>query len=337
VRIINNILRYQLRKNLIVYYSEANKSIYYFLDFNLFELTQIKVKRCHWFFNDEKFLKLGFDSLELVGYFPSLKLEKILTNSYILIENNIGVATDYTNSDGRTHKESLFSLPEEKQLLKEWLPDAIFHVQDQYWVNDTLTDFKLIDSNKGEILWTIPQPLVEKTDAYDGRTNIKKVLGIYKNGLWLQLPDRRLWKLDIQTGELLEEIENFYFSAIPEGIFLSQQGLIIIFHYTIYAEYNLETKEFTTDKEISSENELIIRNVLFNQNDNYLYFTGNKDKSFYPNVYGIFNRKTLTFDFIGGSINETSYFYQTPQVNHELFTILDSEGNLIIHKIKDLL
>jgi len=324
-----------------------------FKDVNLYQLYNDKLyyrtnDRCFYILKkNTPVTSVLKDNSEIISFTENVNYARsgYDTSGYRIVDNNlikISLKFNEANEEGiaigtSSRGDSLFQLPEEKQILKEWLPDAIFHVKDQYLVNDALTDFKLIDSNKGEILWTIPQPLVEKTDAYDGRTNIKKVLGIYKNGLWLQLPDRRLWKLDIQTGELLEEIENFYFSAIPEGIFLSQQGLIIIFHYTIYAEYNLETKEFTTDKEISSENELIIRNVLFNQNDNYLYFTGNKDKSFYPNVYGIFNRKTLTFDFIGGSINETSYFYQTPQVNHELFTILDSEGNLIIHKIKDIL
>ena len=36
-------------------------------------------------------------------------------------------------------------------------------------------------------------------------------------------------------------------------------------------------------------------------------------------------------------LTENSFFYQTPQVNDEVFTILDSEGNLIIHKMKEIL
>lgn len=236
-----------------------------------------------------------------------------------------------------TMGSTLFRLPEEQQILSEWLPNRIFHVQDQYWVNDTEADFKLIDVNKGEIVWTIPQPTVEKPYGYNGLTNIKKVLGIYKDCLWLQLPDSRLWKLDLHTGRVLEELEAFYFASIPEGIFLSQQGIVFILHYNIYAQYSLEQGIFTIDKKITNENELIIRYVLFEENDNYLYFTGNKDQSFSPNVYGIFDMETETIVFQGEMIEEGGYFYEIPQVNDELFTILDAKGNLIIHRLTDIL
>ncbi len=46
---------------------------------------------------------------------------------------------------------------------------------------------------------------------------------------------------------------------------------------------------------------------------------------------------TLTFDFIGEQVVGNGFFYQTPQVNKELFTVLDSEGNLIIHRMKDII
>jgi len=175
MKVFDNVLKYRLRKDSLTFFKKSIE-VYYFFDLSINEIGKVKVKNCHWYFDDEKYLKM--EDYGKVGYYTNFQLQAELNNQYTRINNNIGAAYDYSNSDGRTHKESLFSLPEEKQLLKEWLPDAIFHVQDQYWVNDTLTDFKLIDSNKGEILWTIPQPLVEKTDAYDGRTNIKKVLGI---------------------------------------------------------------------------------------------------------------------------------------------------------------
>jgi hypothetical protein len=332
MKIIKDVLRYQLRKNSIVYYSESNKGIYFFFDFNFFEISQIKVKRCHWFFNDEKFLKLGFDKQELVGYFPSLKLEKVLDYSYISIENGIGVATDYANSDGLTHVETLFHLPEEKQIIKEWLPNSIYHIQDQYWCNDSIKDLKLIDAEKGEILWAIPQPKVEKPYGYKGLTNTKKVLGIYKDNLWIQLPDSRILALDIATGKINNEINHFYYSSIPDGIFLDSKGVIIIFHYNVYAEFSLESMTFIVDKKLGSEKDLIIRQVTHHNGDNCLYFTGNKDNSFEPNIYGIFNITTQSIQFLKERESNMGYFYQAPQVNEELFAILDDKGNLIIHK-----
>jgi hypothetical protein len=336
MKIIKDILRYQLRKNSIVYYSENNKSIYCFFDFSSLETTQIKVKRCHWFFNDKEFLKLGFDKQELVGYFPSLKLEKVLNYSYTLIQNGIGIATDYTNSDGLTHIETLFRLPEEKQILKEWLPNSIYHIQDQYWCNDTIEDLKLIDAEKGEILWKIPQPEVEKPYGYNSLTNIKKILGIYKGNLWVQLPDSRILGLDMENGKINHELNHFYFSSIPDGIFLDNKGKIIIFHYNIYAEFSLDSLTFMVDKNLGSEKDLIIRQVTYKSGDKNLYFTGNKDNSFEPNVYGVFNTETHTIQFLKERDANMGYFYQAPQVNNELFAILDEKGNLIIHKTKDI-
>ena len=336
MKILEKVFKFQLRNNSIVYYYQTDNK-YYRCDFNGNLIDIIEVEDCHWFLEDENYLVNGYKDHLLVGYYKEGVVINQLKENYRPIVNNIGVAHDYTNSDGRTHKETLFHLPEEKQILQEWLPNRIYHIQDQYWCNDTEEDFKLIDAERGEILWTIPQPTVEKPYGYNGFTNIKKVLGIYKGNIWLQLPDSRLWAVDIQTGKISNVIEHFYFSAIPDGIFLSQVGHIIIFHYNIYAEYSLENNEFITDKVISDENKLIIRNVLFRENDMRLYFTGNKNNSFYPNVYGIFNREKLNFEFMEEQLTENSFFYQTPQVNDEVFTILDSEGNLIIHKMKEIL
>ena len=282
------------------------------------------------FFSSDKYIANGYGKTFCLSQNSFIELG----NKYSNIINDIGI--EYRNYNGVTHDTTLFHLPEEKQILKEWLPNSIYHIQDQYWCNDTKEDFKLIDVERKEILWAIPQPEVVKPYGYNGLTNIKKVLGIYKGNLWLQLPDSRIRSIELETGKINNEIEHFYFSAISEGIFLSQIGRIIIFHYNIYAEYSLENNEFIIDKIISNENQLIIRNVLFRENDMQLYFTGNKDNSFEPNVYGIFNKETFAFDFIGEGVAENGWFYQSPQVNDELFTILDSKGNLIIHKMQDI-
>lgn len=330
MEVLGNINSYRIGKSLIrinegIDFRLDSKYIVLNYDENRVEETRVFKEFFH-FTNDSKYLLFGTDSKVYNiddRIFCDIKSYEI-TDNYGIISN-------------KERLYNLYSFSQKKSVLKKWLPNRIYHIQDQYWCNDTKEDFKLIDVDSGEILWTIPQPKVEKPYGYNGLTNIRKVLGIHKNNLWIQLPDSRLWAVDIETGKINNEIEHFYFSAIPEGIFLSQAGRIIIFHYNIYAEYSLDSNEFITDKVISDENELIIRNVLFRENDTQLYFTGNKDNSFYPNVYGVFNREKLSFEFMGEQLTENSFFYQTPQVNDELFTILDSEGNLVIHKMQDIL
>jgi hypothetical protein len=231
---------------------------------------------------------------------------------------------------------SLFKLPEEKQILKEWLPDSIKYVNEKYWVNDTTLDLKLIDADAGEIKWIFILPEIVRPRSYNQITNTKKVLGIYKGNLWIQLPDSRILALDLETGKINYEKNHFYFSSIPDGIFLDSKGIILIFHYNVYAEFSLDSMTFSTEKVLGNEKELIIRQVTHHNGDVNLYFTGNKDNSFEPNVYGVFNTDTQTINILKEKEPEMGYFYQAPQVNNEIFAILDEKGNLIIHKRNEM-
>lgn len=333
MKIVTNIQRYQLRKDCIAYYKKNNKSVYHFFDYSFKEVCQIQVKSCHWFFDNGDYLKI--DNYGQTGYFIDCNIKKKLKNSYSIIIDNIGLAVDYTNSDGRTHKESLFQLQEEKQILSEWLPNRIFHVQDQYWVNDTAEDFKLIDVNTGSISWVIPQPKVDLPYGYTGRTSIKKVLGIYKDCLWLQLPDSRLWKLDLYTGALVEEVEHEYFCVHQETIsFDTSKGAIIILGFDLYAYYDVDQKQIIKELILPDTVRVIKSHFLKN---NKIAFICKTTACFASNAYGIFDMEKEEILFQGEMIESEGYFYELPQVNDELFTILDAKGNLIIHRLDDIL
>ena len=326
MKLLKGISSYRLRDSLI--YLRENRS-YTVLDYNRNEIKkQRNFEEFFHFTDNDNYLLFGVHS-----YVYKVDEDKFCDFIAYRIRDRYGVIPDEEDYK----KSKLYSFDKSKAILKNSLPLVTYPIDSQYWCNDTEKDFKLIDAEKGEILWTIPQPKVEKPYGYNGSTNIKKVLGIYKDYLWLQLPDSRIWALDIHSGELKEEIKHFYFSSIPEGIFLSQKGTILIFHYNIYAVYDIEAKSFLVDKIISDENELIIRNVSYREDDVNLYFTGNKDKSFYPNIYGIFDTEKKEVIFQREEIEEGGHFYQEPQVNNELFTILDNKGNLIIHKIDEIL
>lgn len=340
MKIIKNVQRYQLRDASIVYYDNFDKNVYYFLDLKLVEIKRIEVSRCHWFFDSDNYFKIGYDgNNERMGYFIDINLEKLLFYSYISIKDNIGVAYDYTNCYDNSHKETLIQLPEEKQILSDWLPNRIFHIQDQYWCNDTDEDFKLIDVEKGEILWTISQPEVEKPYGYNGLTNIKKVLGIYQGKLWLQLPDSRLWILDIESGTLLKELKHEYFIVHERGTYFDkEEGVIKILYYNLYAKYSLDLMDFVEEADLGAPEIFQVTSMISRPKDKYIYYTAKlNDVSMISNAYGIFDTEKKKVIFQGEEIEVDGHFYQEPQVNDELFTILDSKGNLIIHNIKDIL
>lgn len=340
MKIITNIQRHQLRDALIVYYDNTEKNVYHFLDLKLEEVKRIEVSRCHWFYDSDNYFKIGYDgNNERMAYFIDVNIGKELFYSYISIKDNIGVAYEYTNCDGHSHKETLFQLPEEKQILSDWLPNRIFHIQDQYWCNDTDEDFKLIDAERGEILWIIPQPEVEKPYGYNGLTNIKKVLGIYKNNLWLQLPDSRLWVLDIDSGELKRELKHEYFIVHEKGSYFdNEEGTIKMLYYNLYAKYSLDLMNFIEEIDLGVPEVFQVTSMISRPKDQYIYYTAKlNDVSMISNAYGIFDTEKKKIVFQGEEIEVGGHFYQAPQVNDELFTILDDKGNLIIHKLNDII
>jgi hypothetical protein len=323
-----NVLYYSLDKSKIIYIDNIKLSLVEKLDFP---------RTPHWFFEDENYLGSFEGDCYLINSDKGLTM---LNNEYYEVKNSIGISYKFEKLNGKSNrKETLFHLPEEKQIFSEWLPNKIYHIQDQYWANDTEEDFKLIDAERGEILWAIPQPEVIKPYGYNELTNIKKVLGIYKGNLWLQLPDSRFLVLDIYTGSVKHELKHDYFIVHEKGSFFdSEEGIIKILFYNLYLKYSLTLMQFIDEKNLDEPEIFQVTNMISRQGDNFIYFTAKlNDVSMISNAYGIFDTKKKEVVFQGESIEEDGFFYQAPQVNDELFTILDSKGNLIIHKMKDIL
>jgi len=326
-KIINHILLYKELSN----YKQKKKLVEYDLILN--KVVQSLIFEINFSFTENSNYLL-FD--------PNNSVYDINNKTYInkcfnSIINNIGIIDKDWN--GVYSLNNLFLLPEEKQILSEWLPNRIFHIQDQYWCNDTDEDFKLIDADSGEILWTIPQSKVEKPYGYNGLTNIKKVLGIYKGNLWLQLPDSRFLVLDIRDGSIKHELKHDYYIVHERGTFFDrEEGIIKVLYYNLYAKYSLDLMEFVEEVDLGIPEIFQVTSMISRPKDKYIYYTAKlNDVSMISNAYGIFDTEKKEVIFQGEEIEVDGHFYQEPQVNDELFTILDSKGNLIIHKLKDIL
>lgn len=278
------------------------------------------------FFSNSSYLRINKGNCYISDGFLGL------FNFYSDIIESVGIC--YEDRLKKSLNNNLFHLPEEKQILKDWLPSSILHVQGKYWVNDTLEDLKLIDAEAGEILWAIPQPVVEKPYGYQGLTNIKKVLGIYKENLWVQLPDSRVLALDVVTGKAKHKIVNeAYFCIDVNGISFGNNGLIYILGFDLFICFNLNTLSFL-DELIFPDNIRVTNSKIIGSQE--LSFIAQKDGSSEPNAYGIFDTETQSITFLKEKEADMGYFYEAPQVNDEIFAILDDKGNLIIHKRKEM-
>jgi len=144
-----------------------------------------------------------------------------------------------------------------------------------------------------------------------------------------------LWKLDIQTGELLDEIEHEYFDAHQETIsFDTVTGNIIILCFDLYACFSIDQRQLV--KELILPTSIRVIKSKFDK-DNKIALLFKTMSSFAANAYGFFDMESQEIIFQQEMIVEEGYLHMLPQVNEELFTILDAKGNLIIHKIKDIL
>lgn len=331
MKVITNINSYKLRKEYIQIDEETDfrlESNYIKLN-NEYLIEETKSFKDNFHFtNDSNYLLLGTDSKVFKineGVFLGIKSYDI-TDNYGIISN-------------KDRFYNLYNFSQNKSILKQWLPNRILHIQDQYWCNDTDDDFKLIDANSGEILWTISQPKVEKPYGYNGLTNIKKVLGIYKGNLWLQLPDSRFLVLDIRDGSIKHELKHDYYIVHERGTYFDkEEGVIKILYYNLYAKYSLDLMDFVEEADLGAPETFQVTSMISRPKDKYIYYTAKlNDVSMISNAYGIFDTEKKKVIFQGEEIEVDGHFYQEPQVNDELFTILDSKGNLIIHKLKDIL
>ncbi|MDR2122643.1 MAG: hypothetical protein LBP34_05900, partial [Flavobacteriaceae bacterium] len=186
MRILSNINSYKLRNGFIQIDEERD----FRLDSKYIKMNYIEdkiiekrtFKNNFHFTNNTNYLLFGTDN----------QIYKIDEDNYIGLQS-YKIEKEYCIVIDDKKLCNLYDLVRKRNALKNWLPKRLLHIQDQYWINDTEDDLKLIDAETGEILWTIKQPEVEKPYGYNGLTNVKKVLGIYDQNLWLQLPDSRVW------------------------------------------------------------------------------------------------------------------------------------------------
>ncbi|MFV0329395.1 MAG: hypothetical protein ACK5KL_06140 [Dysgonomonas sp.] len=177
--------------------------------------------------------------------------------------------------------------------------------------------------------------------------DIKQIIGMYNNLLWIYVGGWHLVSIDINSGKEVHHIENVldlfglskedrYHVNLNDTIHLNEQeGVLKMFAHRYYFEINLNTlqgeviKDFgpnwNPDWRIKSSN-------YYQQYPNLLFFCGYYKATDAPNAFGIFDTEKAEIIWYDTTKDDLGYFYNPPQVNDKLLAILDDKHNLLIYE-----
>lgn len=191
-----------------------------------------------------------------------------------------------------------------------------------------------INIQTGGILWEFS---VENFPNYlngafsEEEANIKKIIGVYHDILWIHVGGFILVGIEIETGKMVHKINNVLGDS--ENNFLDiGNGLLKTLSYNYYAEFDLQTLQFKKQTIVESDANITIGANSFYEGEPCLYFCGYYNNSYIPNVLGIFDSlktEIVWHDTIKESLGN---LYSPPQVNDKWLIILDDEKNLLVYE-----
>jgi hypothetical protein len=166
---------------------------------------------------------------------------------------------------------------------------------------------------------------------------IKQILGVFDNILWVHISAFWLIGIDIETGKLVHKIENVMRGDSSHNFLDTTNGVIKTLVYNCYTEFDLKTLQFSKQIIVQNKENIRFRASNFYENDKYLYFCGYCNDDFYiPNVFGIFDTEKAKIVWYETTKDDLGYFYNPPQANDKLLAILDDKHNLLIYERDEL-
>ncbi len=226
-------------------------------------------------------------------------------------------------------------------------------------IGDTIADDFIIRKNSDKIsvtnlqtfkLWKFP--ISDFPDygipPHRKKADIKQIIGIYNNLLWVHIGAFHLIGLDVETGKLIHHIKDIPtflgldklgkrdFSATT--IHLNKEsGVLKILSGRYYSEINLTDLEGKIKKDFgeSWQDSWRIRSCTYNPEEpDRLFFTA-YFKDTWPNGYGIFDTEKAEIIWSELSSEGQGAFFNPPQANKDLFAILDNHNTLRIYDRND--
>lgn len=177
--------------------------------------------------------------------------------------------------------------------------------------------------------------------------DIKQIIGLYNNVLWLYVGGWHLVGLDIDTGKKVHHIENVLdllgldsksrlHVNLDDTMHLDEhQGILKVFAHRYYFEINLTTLEGNLKKDFGptwNPDWRIRRSNYYPAYPNLLFFCGYYQAMDAPNAFGIFDTEKAEIVWYDTSKDDLGYFYDPPQANDTLFAIMDDQHHLLVYE-----
>ena len=184
-------------------------------------------------------------------------------------------------------------------------------------------------------------------ESREEEAQIRQLVGIWQNQLIITMTNNELISIDTQTGKILWETKQLT-AQVNQGPSYKWRGHLSFngCHiesgklYEIVGSVYYSIDLLTQAVEIlwqdpRSEDYITVQHRTYTED--YIYFTGSVDGAFQAHIVGVFNRKTLSLEWIedmslpiSPSMGYPASLNQPPQVTDNKLYVLDSGGTLHI-------
>ena len=204
-----------------------------------------------------------------------------------------------------------------------------------------------------EYLWQTDLSNRKYLDVWqeEKEAKIQRIIGVYQNQLIVAFSHEELISIDTETGKILWETKDFVKNNLPDWRNQSQfrfvywhieNGKMYQLDGNIYYSIDLYTQAVEILwKDEREDNYLTIIHKTYTSD--YIYFTGSYNHRLQPHLIGVFNRNTLTVDWVkdmnfnvDSQLGYPPSLNQAPQVDGDKLYVLDTGHTLhIFEKTKD--
>jgi hypothetical protein len=231
-----------------------------------------------------------------------------------------------------TQLNNVYDIEKKVLIFSEWYKGSCVVIY-PYYIYICIKDFFLIDISTNN-KW---QFSIEDFPNYingffrEQEADIKQIIGVYNNILWVHVGGFRLIGIDVETGKMMHYVENILKGKEGNNFLDEKEGILKTLSYDYYAEFDLTTLKFRRQTQINCPEDIIIRSSNFYSDDKHLYFCGYYQKSDRPNAFGIFDTEKAEIIWYDTTKDDLGYFYNPPQANDKLLAVLDDKHNLLVY------
>ncbi len=261
----------------------------------------------------------------------------------VVISKN-AILDDISNTFKYDFYYLLFDSNEETILFKNKSGVFVLNCTDTKSVFQSFNKLSLYDLLTAKCYWELNLDGRKHINALKEEKDVTiiKVIGIEDNQLIVFMSNSELISIDIETGNILWETNDFIKNNLP--YYSNYRMVSSIFYYGVlengkfyqlqgnnYFSIDLQTQQVDILWEDKSEtNYLTVQYTSYTED--YIYFTGSRNNRLSPYLLGAFNRKTLQVDWVHEPEGIVNPLTNAPQyVNGKLY-ILDSGGILHIYE-----